>query len=257
MATLRVVSPSLEFPPVLVPLSAASTAAALKRVLAAEHGFPEPALVRLVRAGRLLRDTDAVEGPEVHAVVPRGSVKLATKHFVDAAPPRPAEALVPPPEQQQHPQQQPQEQQQQQQRQHQPPLPELPPPAFVAQPAPARRLNGGLLFRLGVLIMVLAQGGSSERLAFLCAAGFLVYVWRSAGVQLPYGQRWAEGGGGIVAELHDLLVPLFLSLLPTWSTWRYVQGMNRPDAPANPADFAVDDDEEEEEDDQGDDEQGE
>lgn len=94
---------------------------------------------------------------------------------------------------------------------------------------PRERINMGLMVRLALVVMILAQGGSSTRLALLCFGAFCIFAWQAIGLQFHFGQAWGGGqepqGVGVmmlVAELHDLFVPLLLSLMPTWSTHDYM-----------------------------------
>jgi alpha-galactosidase len=40
-------------------------------------------------------------------------------------------------------------------------------------------LNLTLIFKLGLMVVVLSQGGSNERLAFLIAAAIMIYIYQT------------------------------------------------------------------------------
>jgi hypothetical protein len=187
--------------------------AELKEALSRAYpGRPDTTDIKLVLRGRLLRGAERVGdalGSEsvLHIVVPRATVTAASAphHRSVEREPAPEPAEVTP----------------QEEAQAAAPGPDEPVAAAAAAPAQPRPINFGLMFRLAVGVMVLAQGGSSLRLALLCFGAFAVFCWNSTGMNLSFGRAWGVGEG-IAAEAHDLVVPLVLSLVPTWSTQRFL-----------------------------------
>ncbi len=191
--TLR--TPSNDRPPLSLDLARGPrmTGLFLKQLYCQEHPDLQPANVHLTRRGRLLLDGDILEevDAEVFVVAPR----------LSAPAPRPLPA---------HPEPVPEP--------HvaaaEGPIPIEPVAAAAAAAvAAAPRLRLGLLVRLAALVLLLAQGGDQSRAALLCFAAFAMYAWSALAVTVA--GRLA-GAGSLKGELHDLFVPLVLSLNPTW-----------------------------------------
>ena len=120
----------------------------------------------------------------------------------------------------------------------------FPPPQHVPVhgPAPANN-NGnnggglGLIFKLGILMLIFAQDGGSIKLVFLLITTFILYLYLTSRLQIqihrynprrnqnPANPGEGENGNenqeqekrGIVGEITDLVIPFFSSLNPTWN----------------------------------------
>jgi hypothetical protein len=164
----------------------------LKQLYCQEHPDLQPGSVHLTRRGRLLLDGDILEevDAEVFVVAPRLSAPAPR-----SLPPHPEPVPEPPVAAAEGP------------------VPVEPIAAGAAAGAAAPRLRLGLLVRLAALVLLLAQGGDQSRAALLCFAAFAMYAWSALAVTVA--GRLA-GAGSLKGELHDLFVPLMLSLNPTW-----------------------------------------
>jgi len=128
------------------------------------------------------------------------------------------------------------------------------PPGFVPphppqqQPAPAPQPaqqggnnNMGLLFKLAFLVMILGQGGSTERTVLLAVGAFIAYLYQTGRLRVNVVRRFtpqqananANAAGntdannanadapvartGLWNEIVDLVVPFVCSLVPSWS----------------------------------------
>ncbi len=223
--SLVLYTPSNDRPPLRVGFSRFSpgpSGLSLKKFYCLQHPDLRVSDIRLMQNGRLIMDSDQVrDEAEVFVIAPRLEKKRA------AAPPsasahqkasRQREQTVPtPPVVEQN---------------RNPPV-VVPDPVVAPPPVPpanARpRMKLGLLIRLAALVLLLAQGGDSTRAALLCAGAFFLYAWSSLSARVFVAGQVAGVGKGILGELHDLFVPLLLSLSPTWRVDVFLG--ERPDVP--------------------------
>merc|ERR1712137_45159 len=124
------------------------------------------------------------------------------------------------------------------------------------QPAP--RDDGvdlGLLFKLLVLVFILAQGGSTTRALFLLGGAFVVYLYLTGRFRIQLNHRYnprpraprpqqqprgenadgqpqdnadvqqevEEDNRGIMGEVSDIVIPFISSLSPTWNPYDFDQ----------------------------------
>lgn len=198
------------------------------------HVYPSKPAVecqKLFLSGRLLRDGDTLVGlgikdhDVVHIVVPRITKQQLQEKRVEETKQKDdvvvenGDTLPKQEELVQEQQQQQQEQQEQQQEEQQ-----------VVVEANVPPLNVGLLFRLGFVVVVLAQGGDSSRALVLVLLAFFAYLWQTRRIPMAFPALYRNNqdgvGPSIFAEIYDLIVPLVLSLVPTWRTDAYLNGGN-------------------------------
>jgi len=122
---------------------------------------------------------------------------------------------------------------------HQP----VPPPVVVR---PAGGNDVGLLVKLAVLVLILSQGGSTQRTIILSVGCLIAYLYQTGrlrvvvfrGIGQPH-QRAPDGIAdatapvqprtGLWGEVVDLVVPFVCSLVPTWSPKPVAEAPPQPD----------------------------
>jgi hypothetical protein len=139
--------------------------------------------------------------------------------------------------------------------QHQQPIP---PNAQPPRPPAEGGQNMSLLVKLAILVFILGQGGSQERLFLLAIGAVIVFLFQTGRIPVPrirvaqapppnnadannaagddnepqqVPQHPAQQQAGLLAELGMVVSSFVLSLLPTWQPQQAQQG---PQAPVQP-----------------------